>query len=168
MSKLETTTTLSQALGSEDVEAFADFDITIIQKVLASLAKEEVIDIAHAEMLQQKTLYAADIIIEYIAKLVKSVGFLESKVNAVRNRISLEYENPNGGKTTVEMKKQAGESAPEVEELSVKLAKTKGAKSFLERKYEILIKAHHFYKDIASNQKKGMVSNSNINSVGWE
>jgi len=160
--------TLSQVMGTENIEDFGNFDITIVRRVLAALARDEAIDIAHAEMLQQKTLYAADVIIEYIAKLVKTVGYLESKVSTVKNKVSLEYEKAGGAKTTVEMKKQAGECDPQVEELSMKLAKTKGAKVFLERKYEILIKAHHYYKDIASNQKKGIVSSNTTNNIGWE
>jgi hypothetical protein len=168
MAKEEYKVFLSDAIGTENIEAFGEFDITIVKKVLSSLARDEAIDIAHAEMLQQKTLYAADIIIEYIAKLVKTVGYLESRISTVKNKVSLEYEKPGDGRTTVEMKKQAGECAPEVEELSLKLAKTKGAKVFLERKYEILIKAHHYYKDIASNQKKGIVSNNTNSNTGWE
>lgn len=151
--------TLGQLIGSSLVDDFEDFDITDIQRVLKSLGNENPIDIAHAEMLQQKSLYAAELITDHIAKLVKTVSFLEGKVNSVKNKISLDYKSPDG-KTTGEMKKAAGESSPEVEALGIQLAKAKGAKIALEKKFDILIKMHHFYKDISNNQKKGIAVNS--------
>jgi hypothetical protein len=156
--------TLGNLVGEGFDDNFESFNLTEIQKVLSQLSNEEVIDIAHAELLQQKSLYAADILIEYIAKLVKTVSYFESKVSSLKNKTALEYKSPEG-KTTADMKKQAGESSEEVERLSLQLAKAKGSKNLLERKYELLIKTHHYFKDIASNQKKGIVS---TNSQGWE
>lgn len=158
--------TVGALIGTNDIEKFEDFDITEVQKILSQLAVETAIDIAHSEMLQQKSLYAAEIITEYIAKLVKTVGFLESRINSIKNKVALEYKAPEG-KTTADMKKQAGESSPEVEELSVKLAKAKGSKTLLERKFDILIKQHHHYKDMSSNQRKGLVSNKTEIGNGW-
>jgi hypothetical protein len=161
--------TLGNIIGSNDLETFEDFDLTEVQKVLYQLSNDNAIDIAHSEMLQQKALYGAEILTGYIGKLVKTVGFLESKLNAVKNKVSLEYRAPDG-KTTADMKKQAGESSPEVEELGMKLAKAKGSKTLLERKYEILLKQHHHYKDMAMSQRKGMMSatSSTSRTIGWE
>jgi len=161
--------TLGQVIGESFDDNFSDFDLTEIQHVLSVLASENAIDIAHAEMLQQKTLYAADILIAYIAKLVKTVSFLETKVNSIKNKVALEYKAADG-KTTADMKKQAGESSVDVEKINVLLAKAKGSKTFLERKYEILIKSHHYYKDIGIGMRKGIVSSSNNNNdmIGWK
>lgn len=160
--------TLGQVLGNDLVDNFEDFDLTQVQQVLAGLAVDTAIDIAHAEMLQQKTLYAAELLIEYIAKLVKTVSFLETKLNSVKNKTSLEYKSADG-KTTADMKKQAGEASPEVEKLGILLAKAKGSKTLLERKYEILIKSHHYYKDIGIGMRKGIVSTNNNNTdIGWK
>jgi hypothetical protein len=145
---------LKQLVGDSYTENFEEFDLAAVQQVLAALATEQAIDIAHSERLQQKTLFAADLLTEYLAKLIKTVSYLESKMNSVKNKVSLEYNAPDGGKTTMEMKKQAGESSEKVEELALLLAKAKGAKSLVERKYEILLKAHHHFKDLSSNQKK--------------
>lgn len=147
-------TTLGYLIGSQLEEEFADFDLTEIQEILQGLQKTEAIDLAHAEALQQKALRGADIITEYLAKLVKTVSYLESKHNSTKNKVSLEYKALDGSRTTVEMKKWAGESAPEVEELAIKLAKAKGSKSILEKKYDILIKLHHHYKDISSGLRR--------------
>lgn len=160
--------TLGNLVGESFTDNFEGFDLTEVQRVLGQLSSEEVIDIAHAEMLQQKSLYAAELLIEYIAKLIKMVGFLESRINSVKNKTALEYKAPDG-RTTADMKKQAGESSPEVEALSLQLAKAKGSKNLLERKYEILIKSHHHFKDLSSAQKKGIVSTPSTSSaVGWE
>jgi hypothetical protein len=160
--------TLGQAVGESFDDNFSEFDLTEIQHVLSVLASENAIDIAHAEMLQQKTLYGADILIGYIAKLVKTVSFLETKVNSVKNKVALEFKSADG-KTTADMKKQAGESSADVEKLNILLAKAKGSKTFLERKYEILIKAHHYYKDVGIGMRKGIVSSNNNNDmIGWK
>jgi hypothetical protein len=145
---------LKQLVGDTFTDNFEEFDLAVVQQVLASLSTDQAIDIAHSEKLQQKTLFAADLLTEYLAKLIKTVSYLESKMNSVKNKVSLEYNAPEGGKTTADMKKQAGESSEEVEKLALQLAKAKGAKSLVERKYELLLKAHHHFKDLSSNQKK--------------
>ena len=151
---------LKQLVGDTFTDNFEEFDLAVVQQVLASLSTDQAIDIPHSEKLQQKTLFAADLLTEYLAKLIKTVSYLESKMNSVKNKVSLEYNAPEGIKTTADMKKQAGESSEEVEKLALQLAKAKGAKSLVERKYEILLKAHHHFKDLSSNQKKTFGINS--------
>lgn len=172
---MKDTITLGKLIGEAFIDEFENFDLTEVQGVLAGLASDNAIDIAHADMLQQKTLYAADLLITFISKLVKTVSFLETKINSVKNRTALEFEPPEGKKATADMKKAAGESSPEVEAFGLLLAKAKGAKTLLERKYDILIRSHHYYKDISGAQKRGIVSfNANQNNlptnnvVGWE
>jgi hypothetical protein len=151
--------TVGKLIGQTFEDDFESFDLTEIQKVLSALSTDNALDIAHSEMLQQKTLYAADLMIEYMAKLIKMVSYLESKISSLKNKAALAYKAPDG-RTTADMKKQAGESDPEVEELASSLARAKGAKLLLDRKYEIIIKSHHFFKDLAGNQKKGIVETS--------
>jgi hypothetical protein len=145
--------TLGSLLGSDDDENFLNFSLTEIHKVLSHLASTEAIDLVHAESLQQQALRGADILSEYLGKVIRIVGVLETKVNTLKNKTSLLYTAPEG-RTTAEMKKQAGESSPAVEKLQLKLAEAKGAKSLLEKKYDILIKAHHHYKDISAGLRK--------------
>jgi len=163
-------TTLGDLLGTELEEEFIKFDLTEIQDILSNLQSTNAIDLGHAEELQQKALRGADIISEYLAKLVKTTSYLESKVNSVKNKISLEYVAPEGTRTTIEMRKWAGESAPEVEELAIRVAKAKGSKSILEKKYDILIKLHHHYKDIATGLRKTVLGYNQVKSSdnGWE
>lgn len=145
---------LSDFVGTNLEENFLEFDMSSIQEVLQSLQEDSAHDLAHAEMLQQKSLRGADILSEYLCKIVKTVSYLETKVNSTKNRVSLEYTAPDGSRTTSEMKKWAGESSSEVEELLIKLAKAKASKMVLEKKYDILIKSHHHFKDIASGMRK--------------
>lgn len=145
--------TLESLLGLND-EDFLNFNLTEIQNVLSFLNRTDVYDLAHAEALQQQSLRGADILSEYLGKIIKTVGILEAKTNTLKNRVALEYTSPDGTRTTADMKKQAGESSPEVEKLLIKLAQAKGAKSLLEKKYDILIKAHHHYKDISAGLRK--------------
>jgi hypothetical protein len=145
---------LGDFLGTELEEEFGNFDLTEIQQVLEKLQNDNAIDLSHAELLQQQSLRGADILTEYLGKIIKTVGYLEAKVNSTKNRVSLEYQAPVGTRTTAEMKKWAGESSPDVEEIQIKLAKAKGSKVVLERKYEILIKSHHHFKDIAAGMRK--------------
>jgi hypothetical protein len=163
---------LGDFIGTELEENFAQFDITDVQEVLRNLADIDAIDLAHAEMLQQQTLRAADLLTEYLGKIVKTVGYLEAKVNSTKNRVSLEYQAPEG-RTTSEMKKWAGEASPEVEQVQIKLATAKGSKLALERKYEILVKAHHHFKDIAQGLRRTILGYSSGTSsekvpVGYE
>lgn len=164
--------TLGQLLGDDLEEVFKEFDMTEIQSVLSTLSETDAIDLSHAELLQQQSLRGADIISEYLGKLIKTVSYLETKINSAKNKAALTYEAPNGARTTADMKKQAGESAPEVEELGIKLARAKGSKSVLEKKYDILIKAHHHYKDISAGMKRSVLGYSQNTdkkvATGWE
>lgn len=163
---------LGDLLGSELEDNFNDFDLTDVQVVLSNLKNEDAIDLAHAEMLQQQALRGADILTEYLGKIVKTVGYLEAEVNSTKNKISLEFKDLEGSRTTADMKKWAGESSPEVKEVQIRLARAKGSKVFLEKKYDILIKAHHHYKDIATGIRRSIpgYSSSTTEKVaeGWE
>lgn len=150
---------LGDLVGTELEEDFLQFDLTDIQQVLGNLSETEAIDLAHAEQLQQQALRGADVLTGYLGRIVKTVGYLEAKVNSTKNRVSLEYNAPEG-RTTSEMKKWAGESSPLVEEVQIKLAKAKASKLVLERKYEILVKSHHHFKDIAQGLRKSILGYS--------
>lgn len=149
-------TTLGDLMGKNTEDDFDDFDLGEIQDVLANLATTNVLDLAHAEALQQQSLRGADIISEYLGKLVKTVTYLESKYSSLKNRTSLEFVGENG-KATSDMKKWAGESNQGVEDLSIKIGRAKGAKALLERKYDLLIKSHHFYKEISLGLKRSIL-----------
>lgn len=151
---------LGDLLGSELEEDFANFDLTEIQQVLVMLQETDAIDLAHAEQLQQQALRGADVIVEHLGKIVKTVGYLEAKVASTKNKVSLDYQAPDGAKTTLDMKKWAGESSPEVEVVQIKLAKAKGSKLVLERKYELLVKSHHHFKDIAAGLRRTILGYS--------
>lgn len=145
---------LGDFIGNDLEEDFINFDLTEIQQVLYSLQESDAIDLSHAEMLQQQSLRGADILTEYLGKIIKTVGYLETKCNSTKNKVSLNYQSPDGSKTTLDMKKWAGESSSEVEDIQIKLAKAKASKMVLEKKYDILIRAHHHYKDIAAGMRK--------------
>src|ERR1035437_4988702 len=138
---------LASLLGTELEEDFMNFDLTEIQEVLSKLQELDPIDLAHAEFLQQQSLRGADIITEYLGKIVKTVGYLEVKVNSTKNKVSLEYVAPEGSRTTTDMKIWAGQASPEVEKVAIALAKAKASKIVLEKKYDMLIRSHHHYKD---------------------
>jgi len=151
---------LGDFLGNNLEEDFKSFDLTEIQEVLEQLRDIDAIDLAHAEQLQQQALRGADILAGYLAKIVKTTAYLEAQVNSTKNKVSLEYQAPDNARTTVDMKKWAADSSPEVEKVQIKLAEAKGAKMALDRKYEILIKAHHHFKDIASGLRKTILGYS--------
>jgi hypothetical protein len=151
---------LGDLLGNDLEVDFENFNLVEIHQVLDNLKDIDAIDLAHAELLQQQALRGADIIIEYLAKIVRTVGYLETKVNSTKNKVSMDYSVPDGTRTTLDMKKWAGETSPEVEKVQIKLATAKGAKLYLERKYEILIKSHHHFKDIAAGIRKTILGYS--------
>lgn len=161
--------TLGQFIGNDLEENFELFDLTELQEVLMGLDQDDAIDLVHAEMLQQKALRGADIITEYLGKLSKTVSYLETKINSTKNKVSLEYQAPEG-RTTAEMKKWAGEASPEVEVLQIKLAKAKASKIVLDKKYDILIRSHHHYKDIAQGLRKSILGYSQVEKTpaGYE
>lgn len=151
---------LGELMGVVLEEDFLDFDLTEIQSVLEKLRDTDAIDLSHAELLQQQSLRGADVITEYLGKIVKTVGYLEAKLNSVKNKAALEYQAPDGARTTTDMRKWWSEQAPEVMEAQISLAKAKGSKVFLEKKYDLLIKSHHHYKDIATGMRKGILGYS--------
>lgn len=162
---------LGSLLGDQLEEEFINFDLTEIQSLLQNLQSTDAIDLPHAELLQQQSLRAADILIEYLGKIVKTVGYLESKVNTVKNKVSLEYKAPDGSRTTTDMKIWAGSASPEVEEVQIRLAKAKASKVVLEKKYDVIIKLHYHYKEIAMGFKKTILGNqlpSTPVPTGWE
>lgn len=163
--------TVGTLIGTELEEDFLQFNLTEIQGILITLRDTDVLDLAHAEYLQQQTLRGADILSEYLGRIIKTTSYLESKVSTAKNKASLEYKDPDGGKTTADMKKWAGESSPEVAETAALLAKAKGSKSLLEKKYDIIIKAHHHYKDLAMGLRRSIVGYNPEKSKageGWE
>jgi hypothetical protein len=145
---------LSDFLGTEDEEDFMEFDLTEVEEVLSNLESIDAIDLAHAELLQQQALRGADVITGYLGRLVKTIGFLETKVNSVKNKVSLEYKAPEGTRTTTDMKIWAANCSTDVEDIQNRLAKAKASKMVLDKKYDILIKSHHHYKDIAQGLRK--------------
>jgi len=162
--------TLGHLIGDALEDDFLSFDLTEIQEVLLSLQEIETIDLAHAEQLQQQALRGADLLSEYLGKIVKTTSYLESKTSSIKNKVSLEYKSPDGSKPTADMRKWAGESSTEVENWNIKLAKAKGSKIVLEKKYDILIKSHHHYKDIASGMKRSILgynTNTEKTPAGW-
>ena len=163
---------LGDLLGSNPEEDFRNFDLTEVQLVLERLRETDAIDLTHAEYLQQQSLRGADILVEYMAKMIKTIGYLESKLNSTKNKVSLEYAAPDGVRTTVDMKKWAAECSPEVSAAAEKLADAKGGKMALERKFDIIVKAHHHYKDIATGLRKTILGYSsgtgNAPAEGYE
>jgi hypothetical protein len=151
---------LGDFVSTELEENFSDFDMSEIEQVLVNLKETDAIDLAHVELLQQQALRGADVVAGYLGKMVKIIGFLETKVNSTKNKISLEYTAPEG-RTTMEMKKWAGEvGSPELEQWQDKLGSAKGSKLVLDRKYEILVKAHHHFKDIAQGLRRTILGYS--------
>lgn len=151
---------LGDLIGSNPEEEFRNFDLTEVQQVLNQLQEVDAIDLAHAEFLQQQALRGADILVEFMAKVVKTVGYLEAKVNSTKNKVSLEYVAPDGARTTADMRRWAADTSPEVENVQNRLAEAKGAKVALERKFDIIVKAHHHYKDIATGLRKTILGYS--------
>jgi hypothetical protein len=151
---------LGDLLGPNSIEDFRNFDLTEVQAVLSELQDVDAIDLAHAEHLQQQALRGADILSEHLAKMVKTVSYLEAKVNSTKNKVSLEYVAPDGARTTVDMKKWAAECSPDVIAAQEKLADAKGGKAALERKFDIIVKAHHHYKDIAAGLRRTILGYS--------
>jgi oligoribonuclease NrnB/cAMP/cGMP phosphodiesterase (DHH superfamily) len=167
-------TTLRDYIGDDLEDDFLSFDLTEIKLVLDRLQNTDAIDLSHAELLQQQALRGADVLTEYLGKIVKTVSYLEGKINTLKNKVSLEYKAPDGSKTTTDMKIWAGSASSEVEDIQIKLARAKGSKSVLEKKYDILIKSHHHYKDIAMGLRKTVLGYNNTTTSqekmpeGWD
>lgn len=163
---------LIDLIGDKMDEDFLQFDLSEIQNVLEKLQNIEPIDLVHAEQLQQQALRGADIISEYLGKIVKTVTYLENKEENIKNKAALNYKSPDGGKVTIEMRKWASTADPEVEEIQIQLARAKGCKSFLEKKYSTLVSAHYHFKEIAAGLRKTILGYSSSATektpTGWE
>jgi len=144
-------------VGDSLDDAVFEFDLTEVQEVVSKLQSEDVPTLAQAERLCQEALRGADVLSEHLAKVHKIMNYLEAKVSSVRNKIALDYTSSDDKRVSIELRKMAGEASQEVLDIEIELAKVKGAKTLLEKKYDIIIKAHHHYKDIAAGLRKTMV-----------
>lgn len=152
--------TVSDLIGGNVEEAFLNFDLTEIKELLSNLQNTDTPDLSHVELLQKQSLRCADLLANYLGKLTKTISLLDSKMTSKKNKVSLEYKAPEGSRTSIELRKMAGESSDDVQELASTLAKAKGAKSALDKKYDIVVKLHHYYKDIAAGYRKTINLNS--------
>src|SRR5689334_8457750 len=98
-------TTLGEFIGKENEDDFSTFDLTEIQDVLKNLQSTQAIDLPHAEQLQQMSLRGADLISEYSCKLVKTIGYLESKLNRAKNDAIINSAKNNVGRVTADVRK---------------------------------------------------------------
>ena len=146
--------TVADVIGREDYDKFLDFDLTEVQNLVSNLQSTGCDNAAIAMNLQQQALRCADILSEYLGKIVKTMSYLDAKIVTKKNSIALHYSNPNSPKPSIELRKMAAEADEDVEELTLQLAKAKGTKSVLEKKYDIVVKAHHHYKDIATGLRR--------------
>jgi len=151
--------TVSDVIGKDFEDDFENFDLTEVQKLVSELQNQDVPDLAHAEFLQLKSLRAADLLTEYLGKIVKLTAYYEAKANKVKYQVALNYKG-DGGKITQEARKWAGESSDELMDVETKLAKIKGTKALLEKKFEIVIRMYHGNKDIASGMRKSIPMNN--------
>lgn len=121
-------------------------------------------------MLQQKALMCADLTISYLGKIIKTVSFLESKVSSARNTAARDFKTTDGSKVTADMRRWAADNSPVADSFNIKLGKAKASKMVLEKKFDILIKEHHHYKDVASGLRKTILGYTPIEKVveGWE
>lgn len=160
--------TLGQLVGSDLIEDFSNWEFSEIEIVLQALSKEDATDLKQVEKLQRESLRGADLISDYLSKMVKTVSFLESKLNSVKNKAALDYSPPKeGSRVTADVRRLVAESAPEVEEISGQLARCRGAKVFLEKKFDILIRAHYFYKEVAGGLRRTTLGRDNGSQTEW-
>jgi hypothetical protein len=145
---------VTNIIGEDDVDDFLNFNLTSIQGVISKLSLDQAVDEANALMLQQYALLAADKILEFIAKTTKTAHNLEHQANQAYNLAALNFKPSDGSKPTMEMRKMAGEADPAVYTIQMRIGKAKGLKAALDRKYDVLIKAHHHFKDIVNSHRK--------------
>lgn len=157
-------TTIKDVLSSLE-DDFLNFDLSEITEVLSTLQSDIPVDLAQAENMQRLSLRATDVLSEYLVKIIKIIGVLESNLNRKKNEILLTYEAPKG-KTTADMRKAASESNEEVEEISNKISKAKAAKIYLDKKYDIVMKTHYYYRDVAEGYKRTIVGQTRTNNTG--
>lgn len=146
---------LQEFINFSSIDEFKQFDLTEVKSILSSLSNTQPFDLAHTELLQQQALRGADLISDYLGKIANMLGVAEAKCNTLKNKKALDYKATDG-KTTATAKLQAAESDTEVENALIQIAGLKASKIFLEKKYDVLIKTHHFYKDIAAGYKKAI------------
>ena len=161
---------INDILGNEE-DDFLNFDLTEIQKVLKELNSTEAIDLPHAERLQQMCLRASDLISDYSSKLVKTVGYLESKLNKERNKIIVEYKSNSNERVSADVRKAAAEASDVVENINIQLSKAKAAKSLLDKKYDIISKSFYYYKEIAAGYNRtsvGFAKTPKTDYNGWD
>jgi len=151
--------TVKDLIGDKFDDEFETWDMSEIQQLVSELQNLDIFDIAHSEKMQLRALRCADLITGYLGKIVKLSSYYEAKANKVKYSVALDYKSTEG-KTTQESRKWAGEASDELMEVEIKLAKIKGTKALLEKKFEIIIRMFHSIKDVASGLRKSLPMNS--------
>ena len=146
--------TVEDLIGGNSEEQFLNFDLSEVKELLDNLQGTDAPDLSHAEDLQRKALRCADLLSDYLGKLTKTISYIDAKLTSTKNKTALHFKAPEGSRASIELRKMAGEASEEVQELALKMAKAKGAKSAIDKKYDIVIKLHHYYKDIAAGYRK--------------
>ncbi len=136
-------------IGDKMEEDFLEFDYTYIQETLNEVSNSATPNLAMAEYLQFKCLSAADVLIEYSGKLIKYSTYLDNKITSMRNRHAMEFYAANP-KAAADIRAMSLKSCPDADELENTSAQLKGTRAIIEKKFDLLIKAHHHYKEVAS------------------
>lgn len=157
--------TLKDIVVKDDMDAYLSFDMTEIDVILSSLKNTTACDIATSEFLQQQSLRCADIIAELLSQIVYVYSNLESELSFVKNKTSFDFKPSDDKKNTADMRKYAGESHSNIPQLTQKISAAKAARDLCQRKYELLIKAHHHYKEISTSMRKTIISNNTVNDL---
>lgn len=166
---------LNDLIGEDLEEDFKNFDLTEIQEVLSCLASENTVDIAHCEMLMQKSLRGADILSEYLGKMIKTVNYLEVRLNSVKNKAALNFKSDDGSKPSIQLRVMASEADLEVSELAMKLGRAQAGQAVLSKKFDLIVKSHYHYKEVLVGLRKTILgyggapnNQTDVNALdGW-
>ena len=146
-------TTVRDIVGDCDLEEeFDTISLDEVNVVLDELNSCSIHDVAHAEYLQQKALACANYLANHLSRIVKIASFLESQISTQRNKTAAYYTRDDV-KVTNDLRIFAAKACPEAAMLENKLSRVKGIKLLLEKKYDLLLKCHYYFKEIASSFK---------------
>lgn len=153
--------TLGNILGQDLVENFSSWDLSEIEEVIAILSVGDAYNLSLAEHLQRQTLHGANILATYLAKMAKCISYLESHLMLLKSQVALQI---SGEKITTAQRAEAVENDSKVQESLQTLLKTKGIKSLLEKKLEILLRANFHYKEVAQGLRRTVLGHHSVNA----
>jgi len=143
---------IKDEIGETFEDDFMEFDLTLVHDLLDDINNNSAPDLYQAEDLRRRTIVGMRMLTQYEGRLIKITNYLNSKIPAIRSKYAIHYTNEGKKDPTDKTRDYAFKSCPDAEPFEKTLAQATAARTVVQKKYELLSKAHYMYRDLCLRQ----------------